>query len=128
MQKRTEEWLKQADYDLDTADYMYAGGRYHYAVFMSHLAVEKALKGLYFEMRRQFPPKSHSLQYLLNETGIKAPKAQGKFIIRLSEASIPTRYPEDLEKIKKDFTLEAVGDILMRAKEAIQWIKKQLSK
>ena len=57
MQKRTEEWLKQADYDLDTADYMHAGGRYHYAVFMSHLAVEKALKGLYFEMRRQFPPE-----------------------------------------------------------------------
>jgi HEPN domain-containing protein len=126
MQKRSTEWLKQADYDLDTAGYMYTGGRYPYAVFMSHLAVEKALKGLYYEKRQQIPPKSHSLQYLLNEIGIKPPPSHGKFIIKLSEASIPTRYPEDLEKMKKDFTPEAVGDILMKAQEVIQWIKKQL--
>jgi HEPN domain-containing protein len=88
--------------------------------------VEKALKGLYYEKRQQIPPKSHSLQYLLNEIGIKPPPSHGKFIIKLSEASIPTRYPEDLEKMKKDFTPEAVGSILMKAKEVVQWIKKQL--
>ena len=46
----------------------------------------------------------------------------------MSEASIPTRYPEDLDKMKKDFTPKAAGDILKGAKEAVQWIKKQLSK
>ena len=47
MEKQTEEWFKQADYDMDTADYMHKGGRHIYAVFMCHLSVEKALKGLY---------------------------------------------------------------------------------
>ena len=46
MEKRTEEWLRQSDYDMDTALYMYEGGRFIYAVFMCHLAVEKTLKGL----------------------------------------------------------------------------------
>ena len=46
MNDRSSEWLRQADYDLETAQYMLAGGRYIYAVFMCHLSAEKALKGL----------------------------------------------------------------------------------
>jgi hypothetical protein len=28
MEKRIEEWLRQADYDMDTAEYMWLGRRY----------------------------------------------------------------------------------------------------
>ncbi len=127
MEKRTEEWLRQSDYDMDAADYMYQGGRYMYAVFMSHLAVEKALKGLYFERRRETPPRSHSLVYLLNAVGIVPPEKPGKFITRLSEASIPTRYPEDLARLQQVYTADVVKEILAGGKEAIAWIRGQLS-
>jgi len=30
----SDEWLKQSDYDMETAEYMFQGGRYFYAVFM----------------------------------------------------------------------------------------------
>jgi len=46
---KCEEWLKQADYDMDTADAMHTGGRYFYAIFMCHLSIEKGLKGLYYK-------------------------------------------------------------------------------
>lgn len=42
-----DEWLIQAEYDLDSAKAMYETGRYFYAVFMIHLAIEKGLKGLF---------------------------------------------------------------------------------
>ncbi len=126
MEKRTEEWLRQADYDIDTAEYMHQGGRYLHAVFMCHLAVEKALKGLYFERRNQFPPKSHSLIYLLNEVGVNLPENLGRFVVRLSEASIPTRYPENLSNVQKEFTERIVKDILAGGKEVILWIRAQL--
>lgn len=126
MERRTEEWLRQADYDIDAAEYMYQGGRYVYAVFMCHLAIEKALKGLYVEKLKGFPPKSHSLVFLLQEIGIKPPEDQGRFIVRLGEASIPTRYPEDLAKVQKEFTESVVRDILAKGKEVIAWIKTQL--
>lgn len=80
---------------MDTAFYMHQGGHYMYAVFICHLAIEKALKGLYYEKKRQVPPKSHNLIYLLNEIGIKPPQDPGKFIVKLSAASVPTRYPEN---------------------------------
>ena len=39
MDKRSREWLKQADYDIDTAEFMFVGGKFFYAVFMCHLSV-----------------------------------------------------------------------------------------
>ena len=91
MEPRTQEWLSQSEYDMETADYMYDGGRHIYAVFMCHLSIEKALKGLYYEKRHTIPPKSHNLIYLLKEIGIKPPFIPGKFIAKLNQASIRTR-------------------------------------
>jgi len=126
MEKRTEEWLKQSAYDMDTAVYMHEGGRHIYAVFMCHLAVEKALKGLYYEKQRNIPPKSHNLIYLLNEIGIKPPIEPGKFIVKLNEASVPTRYPENLTKLQQVYGEIVVKDILSKGKELLVWIKRQL--
>jgi HEPN domain-containing protein len=123
MEKRTEEWLRQADYDMDTAEYMYLGRRYIYAVFMCHLAIEKALKGLYFEKRRTLSPKAHSQFYLLSEIGERPPDEKDRFIVKLNEASIPTRYPEDLSLAQKNYPEHIVKSILAGGKEVIAWIR-----
>ena len=94
---------------------------------MCHLAVEKALKGLYFERRREIPPKSHNVLYLLNTLGIVPPEKPGKFFAKPSEASIPTRYPEDLAKVQQLYTAGVVKDILAATKETIAWIRTQFS-
>jgi HEPN domain-containing protein len=126
MAQAPEEWLKQADYDMDTADYMFDGGRYFYAVFMCHLAIEKALKGFYRKKLNQEPPRVHNLIYLLNKIGIKPPEPAGRFIVKLNEASVATRYPEEIGKLQKDFTKGVVKDILSKGRETLGWIKTQL--
>lgn len=45
--KPSEEWFTQAKYDLETAEAMFKTRRYIYTVFMCHLSIEKALKGVY---------------------------------------------------------------------------------
>ena len=125
MSKNPEEWFRQADYDLETAEYMFDGGRYFYSVFMCHLSIEKALKGLYQDRVKEPPPKVHNLVYLLNKIAIKPPEVQAKFLIKLNEASVPTRYPETLELLKKDYTQGVVKDILFKSKEVLEWIKNQ---
>ncbi len=65
MAQNSEEWLLQADYDLESAKTMFEGGRYFYAVFMVHLAIEKSLKGLYWKVLKIIPPKTHHLKYLI---------------------------------------------------------------
>ncbi len=102
--KGYEEWLKQGEYDISTAKFMFAGGRYFYAVFMCHLSIEKALKGLYAKKLQEIPPKVHNLIYLLNKIDIRPPEGIGRFLVKLNEASVITRYPDNLEKLQKDYT------------------------
>ncbi|MGB5159459.1 HEPN domain-containing protein [Desulfobacterium sp. N47] len=125
MTNKYKEWLKQADYDMDTADVMHSSGRYFYAVFMCHLSIEKALKGLYCKILDQVPPKTHNLLYLLNNTGKKPEQELEKFIIKLNIASVATRYPDDLAKIQADYTEEITKDIITKSKGLLKWVKMQ---
>ncbi len=125
MDKRATEWLRQADYDMETARHMVLSERYIYAVFMCHLAIEKALKGLYSEKKKALPPKTHNLIYLLNEIGIVPGEKLGRFIAKLSEASIPTRYPEDLNLTLKNYTADVAKRIIEESAEVMGWIKSQ---
>ena len=42
--ERVKYWLDIVDNDLDTAEYLYRGGRWLYAAFMCHQVIEKTLK------------------------------------------------------------------------------------
>ncbi len=37
-------WKELADYDIETAEVMYNGGRWLYVGFMCHLVIEKTIK------------------------------------------------------------------------------------
>lgn len=71
--KLPEEWFKQADYDLETAEAMFNTGRYIYTVFMCHLSIEKALKGLFTKKLNQNPSKTHDLIYIVEKIELKFP-------------------------------------------------------
>jgi len=120
-----KEWLKQADYDIETAEFMFQGGRYFYSVFMCHLSIEKALKGLYQITLDELPPKTHNLIYLLNKTEMKPDEKIGRFMIKLNEANIATRYPEDLATLQKNYSKEITQSLFTNTKEALKWIKQQ---
>ena len=122
MAKPTEEWLRQANYDMDTADYMFRGGRYMYAVFMCHLSLEKALKGRYAEKLGKEPPKTHNLLYLLEKMKLTLPEALFDFISTLNRVSVPTRYPDDLQRILKDYDKKKTKEVLDQSKQVLQWL------
>ena len=124
MGKDPREWLKQADYDMDTAEYMFAGGRYLYTVFLCHLAVEKALKGIYQKKLESVPPRTHNLLYLIEKTQVQPPADMQKTVVFLNRLSIPTRYPDDLQRMMKDYTQEKTGEIFEKSKEVLRWLKK----
>ncbi len=126
MDEKTREWITQAEFDIETAEYMFQGGRYFYAAFMCHISLEKALKGIYCDKLQDVPPKVHNLVYLISKTGINPPETMGKFIVKLNEANIATRYPESLENLQKAYKKTITRDIILNTKEALAWIKQQL--
>jgi hypothetical protein len=50
----------------------------------------------------------------------------GRFIVKLNEASVATRYPEEIRKLQKDFTQGIVRNILAEGRKTLGWIKMQL--
>ena len=122
MAKPPAEWLTQANYDMDTADYMFKGGRYMYAVFMCHLSLEKGLKADYAEKLYNEPPKTHNLLYLIEKMKLKLPEDLHDFISTLNRVSVPTRYPDDLKRILKDYDKKRTKEVLDQSKKVLQWL------
>jgi HEPN domain-containing protein len=125
MNKHAEQWILQADYDYSTACTLRQSRRNVYAVYLCHLAIEKALKGLFYELTAEIPPKTHSLVLLINKIGKKPNEAIGKFLLQLNDASVATRYPEDFSKMLATYNDELTDTILSKSEEALTWIKQQ---
>jgi HEPN domain-containing protein len=103
---RHVEWYFQSDYDLETACAMFDSGRYVYCIFMCHLSIEKALKGLLVKSKGIFPSKSHSLLYFVENINLKMDDTHYEFLFMLNKISVPTRYPEDLRKLVSAYSKE----------------------
>lgn len=95
-----EQWLQRADYDVETAEAMYASARYIYVVFMCQQALEKCLKGLLVYQGKEALP-IHNLRRLLEMTGNIADvdKESLRKIDFLSQFYLNARYKEDLQEL-----------------------------
>jgi len=120
-----EEWYFQSDYDLETAEYMLQSERNTYCVFMCHLSLEKALKGLYYKRTNEIPPKLHNLLYFINRLNLVPAEDDLLFIGTVNSLSITTRYPEDLRNTIAAFSTTQVSEILQQTKSVQLWIKQQ---
>ena len=103
---------------------MFNSGRYIYTVFMCHLSIEKALKGLYAKRFQKNPPKTHNLNYFCEMVEITLEKELRDFVDNLNNLSIPTRYPDELERLLKDYTKDDTHKVLEKTKELLSCLKK----
>jgi HEPN domain-containing protein len=116
-------WIAGADYDLNTAKHMLKTRRYIYVVFMCHLSLEKALKAHVEFVEDKMPPKIHDLVRLTNRAKLTIPKESNEIVLELNEASIPTRYPEDLQRSLSVYTKAFCKRILKETEVTLKWLK-----
>jgi len=123
MRKDTQNWVELAEYDLETARHMLKTDRYLYVIFLCHLALEKMLKAHVTEATQAIPVKTHDLIYLVKKSTIELPGPFLDFIGKINTASIPTRYPEDLQSALKDYPKPVAREYLHQTQELIEWLK-----
>ncbi len=123
MRKDTKNFIKSAEYDLKTAEFMLSSERYIYVIFMCHLSLEKILKAIVAETTQKIPPKSHNLIYLLKLGNIKLPPESFDFIAKINNVSIITRYPEDFSKILEAYPENVAEEYLSKTKETHECLK-----
>jgi len=123
MRPDTKNWIALSNYDLETARYMLTSGRFLYVIFMCHLALEKMLKAHFTEVTQSIPPKTHDLIYLIKKSGLVLPQTYLEFIGKINNASVPTRYPEDLQRIIAQYPESIARDYLEKTEEVLKWLR-----
>jgi HEPN domain-containing protein len=122
MLKATANWLAQVDYDLATAEQMLHAGRFIYVIFMSHMALEKALKALVTEETQKLPPRTHNPIDLAQRAHVVLSQGQQDFLGKLNNTSVIVRYPDDLSALVSQYPEAIARDYLERTKELIAWL------
>ena len=99
MREEDRAWYEGALVDLAEARSALREGRYNWAVFAAHQAVEKALMSAIIVLRRETPPKTHDLTRLLSILGLELPEDLRIGVLELSPFYTVARYPNaGLEK------------------------------
>ena len=117
-------WLDIATNDLDTAEYLFQGGRWLYVAFMCHQVLEKLLKAYWTATRDDMPPYIHSHIKLLDSCGLldQMTEEQLEFIDYMVPMNIEARYPEYKQNLAAHLNEEASRDIIEKTKIFKQWI------
>lgn len=125
IEKTVSYWKEGAEYDMGVAEVLFQTGKYPYALFIGHLALEKLLKALVVKNTKIHAPFTHSLPLLAQKAMLAIPE---EFLVKLREFMefhFEARYPREQRafytKCTKAYTRQKFNEIL----EVYQWLKNQ---
>jgi HEPN domain-containing protein len=119
-------WLEYAQYDLDSADAMYKGGRWFYVAFMCQQALEKLCKGLYTFYINDDVPRIHNIGLIAKklETALSITISEDVYnlIDTLSGLYLNNRYPDLAKKSGIQIDKTKATALIAQTKEAFSWL------
>ena len=120
-------WIDEAEEALTVAEHLFEKGDYSYALFFGHLAIEKILKGIYVDKKKEHAPPIHNLQRLARGAGLSVSEEKNQQLLLITSFNIEARYPDIKRsfrnKCTKEFTLEQMHII----RETFQWLKTMMT-
>ena len=122
--EESNNWFRQAQADLQTANNSLKSGDFYASVFWSQQAVEKSFKAIIIKNNGKLI-KTHDLVRLGKLTNI--PKEFSTKIKELASAYTESRYGIGIDSIPADeFDKEVASRLISFSKEVIEWSKKQI--
>lgn len=121
--KHIAHWRRIAEESWRDAEGLLQTGRYAFAGYAAHLALEKVLKAHVTCATGDIPPRTHDLVYLAKLCGIKFSEDHTALLTDMNEYQLEGRYPDvdtpaiDAATVKSD---------IRKAKELFEWLKQQL--
>jgi HEPN domain-containing protein len=126
-QEHIRYWLESAEHDLDTAESLFAAGKYDWCLFIGHLVLEKAVKAVYVnENDNALPPKTHDLVRIAESTALTVTDEMKSFLDEVNDFNLETRYPEYKQEFYKRCDKEFAESYFNRIKECYIWLKSAL--
>jgi HEPN domain-containing protein len=118
-EKQITYWRQGAEEDRTVARDLLDRGHTRYALFLWHLAVEKALKAHVCRKTQDLAPRMHNLTRLADCAGIDLPGNYRDVVADLNVFNIEGRYPDLLAPPP---SLVEAQQYASRAEEVLQWL------
>ncbi len=126
MRPETQEWIDDAEYDVQSAKAMLDAGRHFFVVFMCQLAIEKLLKAVIVERQGVVPPKIHNLIVLAERAGLTIPPEHHTLVRDLDNMSVVTRYPDGRRQLGASLTDQRAAAFYDGTLEFSRWLRQEL--
>ena len=130
MNNKSNNWLEEANWDLENARILFKSARFNTVVFPSQQAAEKAVKALlYFN---KFNGWGHSIFSLLEKykelKGLEL-KELSKLALSLDKHYITTQYPDALPNLAphKAYYKEEAEKAIHQAETIISFVKREIN-
>jgi len=121
--KQIDYWRSSSEEDFAAAESLLEKGHLRHSLFFAHLAIGKMLKAHVTRQTRDVPPRIHNLVRLAQIAATKLDGKQEEFLREFGVYQLEGRYP-DSEQVLLD--LSAAREEILRAREMLEWLKKQL--
>ena len=120
-------WLKVAQEDLMTAEFMLNNGRYSYVAFMCQQAIEKLAKGIFVYTFGKEAPFTHNINTVLKDIKSIVNDEQYKdfksVFNQLTSYYIVGRYEVYKEQVAQSLEQSSCENLLSKTKEAFEWLQ-----
>lgn len=122
MRIEAERLIKQAERDLTNARKNVEIGAFEVAAFLAEQAVEKHLKAAWMVVKREGPPRTHSLTELGDALGV--PTEHRRHLVYLNPDYTTARYPDAANGVPYEVYDRPTADAKVQAaEEAFQWLR-----
>ena len=106
---------------------IFNAGRYDWALFVGHLALEKIIKAHWVKNNQNnTPPKIHDLVRLANESNLNLTDSEKEFLLEVNDFNLEVRYLDYKMDFHKKCTREFATEYLIKIKEYYYVFKKRL--
>lgn len=125
-EKLIKYWCETSDEDANTMHHLYEKGDYSWALFLSHIVLEKLLKVAVVRNTGEQPPLIHDLSRLAIKTGLDFSSEQLDQLDIITTFNIRARYDDYKREFKAKCTKEYAEKMIIIVEELRTWIKNTL--
>jgi HEPN domain-containing protein len=120
-------WIKSSDDDYRVMGSLFDNGHYVWALFLSHLVIEKLLKAYHVKNVDTNYPRIHNLVEIAIKANLDLSAEQKVCLVELTTFNIRARYPDYKNRFQKKATRQFAERQICKVKELRQWLLEKIS-
>jgi HEPN domain-containing protein len=119
-------WKLTSDEDFNTMIDLFKSNKYHWALFMGHISVEKLLKSYYTKINKKHCPPIHNLYRIAELSNLELTEEYSDWLDVITSFNINARYDDYKREFYTLCTEPYTKEWIEKIKIIRQWINQKL--